>query len=86
MLKVVEGSAIVCFGRLETSEARLGSCDSQNTIHGVLSGLKCVYNERGDRFMDIDIRRMKAFPNHTIHNSDTLLVPSQKEFTRDHDS
>lgn len=29
--------------------------------------------------MGIDIRRMKAFPDHTTHNSDALLVPSQKK-------
>lgn len=40
--------AIVSFGRFEMLEARLGGYASQNAIHGVLAGLRCVYDERVD--------------------------------------
>lgn len=51
-----KGAAIVSsFGRLETSEASLGGYASQNSIHGVLAGLGCVYDERGNRFLGVGI-------------------------------
>ncbi|KFY35667.1 hypothetical protein V494_05707 [Pseudogymnoascus sp. VKM F-4513 (FW-928)] len=70
--KVVEGAAIV----LEASEARLCGYVSQNAIHGVLSGLEIVYDDR-DRFMWI--RRMNEGILKPVHPLFGLTEPSSKE-------
>lgn len=83
---MVEGGAIISFGRLETSEARLDGCDSQYTIHGVLVALGFVYDERADRFMGADKskERMKVFSNQVTQISPAVTTRAfPKSRTRD---
>lgn len=82
---MVEGADIISFGRPETSEARLGGYVSQNAIHGVLVGLGCVCDGRGDRVLVFGIwyyngegiTEMKIFPDQTTTHQSNMLVNSR---------